>query len=136
MHGQQQQGEIRAGAYGQGQGGEDGHIVPLKDERQPDAYDAQDQHRGSGYPQLPGLVALALAKRVGVEVVGDRGARRQCYPGDHRKNGREGDGGDEAHEDIPAHRPRQVDGRHVAAAGDVRAGAGVFGVVRERDHRA
>ena len=103
VHGEQNDWEVTACRNREGQSHHKGDVLLLKQDPQQNSDHAQYQHGDFGNLQLVAL-ARAFTEDVGVEVVRYRRRARQRQPGDHRKDGGEGHGGDKAEEQVAAHR--------------------------------
>ena len=68
----------------------------------------------------------ALLDHAGIEVVRDRGRTGQCQAGNHGQDGGEGNGRQEAEEDVAADGLGQVHDRHVAATDHLAANVAAF----------
>ena len=115
-HRQDEDREVGARGDGEGQTDHEGDVLLLEGDAEHDRQDAQGDGRDLRDAHFLLLVGPAAAEHRGVEVMADRRGARQRQAGHDRQDGGEGDGRDEAEEQIAADRLGQVDRRHVGAA--------------------
>src|SRR5574343_970196 len=121
VHGQDQHREIDRGGNAEGQGNQEGDVLVLEQDAEDDG-DAADGDRGdAGNFHFLGAGGRALLDHTGVEVVRDGRGAGQCQAGDDSQDGGEGDGREEAEEDVAANGLGEVHDRHVGAADQLAA---------------
>src|SRR5574343_635616 len=126
VHGQDQHREIDRGGNAEGQGNQEGDVLVLEQDAEDDG-DAADGDRGdAGNFHFLGAGGRALLDHTGVEVVRDGRGAGQCQAGDDSQDGGEGDGRQEAEEDVAADGLGEVHDRHVVAADQLAAELATF----------
>src|SRR5574343_1878654 len=126
VHGQDQHREVDRGSHTERQGDQEGHVLVLEQDAEDDGDAADGDGGDAGYLHFLGAGGRALLDHTGVEVVRDGQGAGQCQAGDDSQDGGEGDGREEAEEDVAANGLGEVHDRHVGAADQLAADLAAF----------
>ncbi len=109
--------QVGRGRHGECQRDQERHVLTVGEDAQPDREHAQHDRGDTRDPHLLVLGHLVRLEHRGIDVVGERGRRRDGQAGHHREDRRERHRGDDPEQDHPAEFERQQRGRGVHAAG-------------------